>query len=367
MSSDGLFLKDVDGRLVGMSEKPYEAEDVLQSLLESHPDLLAGGQMTPQAPRRWALVKREQGVPDREGSGTRFSVDHLFVDQDAIPTLVEVKRSTDTRIRREVVGQMLDYAANGVRYWPIPDLRAAFNSTQSQLRQDPIGTIKALTDDPSDTVEQFFVRVGDNLRAGRIRMVFVADVIPDELMRITEFLNEQMNPAEVFAVEVKQFKAVGHPGSVFVPTVFGRTATASAKSSGRGAPDRSVRMERSAPETLQAVGLLEELASDLGLEIQQSPAGTFMKTAAGRTVANVYFADWNSVDIPLEPLRERGFAKEADSAYERLRSFTTKPLTGKSPSLPAVEAVRNWQELRSLIADLASLYETADTEGTPRG
>ena len=31
------------------------------------------------------------------------------------PTLVEVKRSSDTRIRREVVGQMLDYAANGQR------------------------------------------------------------------------------------------------------------------------------------------------------------------------------------------------------------------------------------------------------------
>jgi hypothetical protein len=31
-----------------------------------------------------------------------------------VPTLLEVKRSSDTRIRREVVGQMLDYAANGV-------------------------------------------------------------------------------------------------------------------------------------------------------------------------------------------------------------------------------------------------------------
>lgn len=37
-------------------------------------------------------------------------MDHLFVDQDAIPTLVEVKRSSDTRIRREVVGQLLEYS-----------------------------------------------------------------------------------------------------------------------------------------------------------------------------------------------------------------------------------------------------------------
>ncbi len=45
-------------------------------------------------------------------------------------------------------------------------------------------------------------------------MVFVADVIPDELMRITEFLNEQMNPAQVFAVEVKQYQRKSYQGTV---------------------------------------------------------------------------------------------------------------------------------------------------------
>ena len=45
---------------------------------------------------------------------------------DANPTLVEVKRSSDTRERREVVGQMLDYAANAVVYWPIETIRARF-------------------------------------------------------------------------------------------------------------------------------------------------------------------------------------------------------------------------------------------------
>ena len=137
MSGDGLFHIGSDGELVAMAVTPYEAEEILQALLETHPDLLAGGQMTPEAPRRWALVKREQGVPDRDDSGSRWSVDHLFVDQDAVPTLVEVKRSTDTRIRREVVGQMLDYAANGVRYWPVESLRAAFESTQAKLGNDP--------------------------------------------------------------------------------------------------------------------------------------------------------------------------------------------------------------------------------------
>jgi 5-methylthioribose kinase len=41
---------------------------------------------------------------------------------------VEVKRSSDTRIRREVVGQMLDYAANAVVYWPLEMIRAKFEA-----------------------------------------------------------------------------------------------------------------------------------------------------------------------------------------------------------------------------------------------
>ena len=63
-----------------------------------------------------------------------------------------------------------------------------------------------------------------NLQAGRIRMVFVADVIPEELQRIIEFLNEQMRPAEVLGVEVRQY--LGQSVRTLVPRVFGLTAEA---------------------------------------------------------------------------------------------------------------------------------------------
>jgi hypothetical protein len=37
-------------------------------------------------------------------------------DAAGVPTLVEVKRSSDTRARREVVAQLLEYAANATAY-----------------------------------------------------------------------------------------------------------------------------------------------------------------------------------------------------------------------------------------------------------
>ena len=125
MASGKIYLREKDG-LVAMAEARYDAEEVLQRLLAEYPDLLAGDQMRPSEPRRWLLITREAGIPDTEGGGARWSLDHLFIDQDAIPTLVEVKRSSDTRIRREVVGQMLDYAANVVAYWPGSQLRQLF-------------------------------------------------------------------------------------------------------------------------------------------------------------------------------------------------------------------------------------------------
>ncbi len=131
MSGGGIFVLHGDD-LVAMHEEPYDSEDLLQGLLAKYPDLLAGGDEAVDSPRRWLLVKREVGVPDTETGGSRWSLDHLFLDQEAVPTLVEVKRSADTRIRREVVGQMLDYAANGVVYWPAERL----GRTSKAVRKD---------------------------------------------------------------------------------------------------------------------------------------------------------------------------------------------------------------------------------------
>jgi hypothetical protein len=57
-------------------------------------------------PRRWIVVAREVGLPSEDAGADRWSVAHRLLAPDGIPTLVEVKRSSDTRIRREVVGQM---------------------------------------------------------------------------------------------------------------------------------------------------------------------------------------------------------------------------------------------------------------------
>ena len=113
----GVFVLRDEATLVPMRVASFATEDDFQRLLASFPELLAGDQIDTEVPRRFVLIAREQGIAGEEGGSDRWSLDHLFLDQDGVPTLVEVKRGTDTRIRREVVGQMLDYAANSVLHW----------------------------------------------------------------------------------------------------------------------------------------------------------------------------------------------------------------------------------------------------------
>ena len=100
-------------------------------------------------------------------------------------------------------------------------------------------------------MEGFWQDVATNLAAKRLRLLFVADAIPDELAHIVEFLNEQMPHIEVLAVELKQFR--GGSTQTLVPRVIGRTAASlRATSSGSGSARRKLDVE----------GLLEELGSD---------------------------------------------------------------------------------------------------------
>lgn len=220
--SPGIFvIKDGD-ELVEMTIQPYEKENVLQKLLEDYPAVLAGEGNT--STRRFALIKREAGVAAEEGGSHRWSLDHLFVDDEAVPTFVEVKRSSDTRIRREVMGQMLDYAANGISHWQVDVLRDQFETTQSAKGGDPADALRDLLGDEQD-VDNFWKRVATNLEARKVRLVFLADAIPKELRSLIEFLNEEMRNVEVLGLEVKQY--VGEGGlRTLVASAVGQTEAA---------------------------------------------------------------------------------------------------------------------------------------------
>ena len=183
----------------------------MQKLIAEHPEVLAGERMTPDEPRRWLLISREMGIPDSPESGGRWAVDHLLLDQDARPTLVEVKRGDNPEIRRRVVGQMLDYAAHATRYWSAAGIRETFEANAGNEATAQLTELLGDDSEPDeDAYEAFWERVDKNLGDENIRLLFVADDIPDDLANVVGFLNRHMAPrVEVLAVELKQFRGEG--------------------------------------------------------------------------------------------------------------------------------------------------------------
>ncbi len=225
--SDRIYVR-TNGKMDELEARDFDSEDAIQRLIADHPDLMGGGRIRPDDPRRWILVRREQGVPDSDEAGDRWSVDVLLIDQDAVPTLVEVKRGSNTQVRREVVGQLLEYAAHARHSWDAAGLRRAFEERSA----DPDGELAALLDSEELDAGRFWQDVETNLRASNLRLLIAADRIPDELARIVEFLNEQMRDVEVLAVEVKRYASGA--SETFVPTVIGALAAPPSKSGGGG-------------------------------------------------------------------------------------------------------------------------------------
>jgi len=255
-----------------MEETDYSSELLLQKLLADYPDLLAGDQIDRNDPRRWLFISREVGVPDELDGSDRWSLDHLFIDQDAVPTFVEVKRSSDTRIRREVVGQMLDYAANAVVYWSAESIRQEYLERCKEQKLDAEAEMQKFLGEQRDS-DDFWKQVKTNLQARRVRMVFVADEIPIELRRVIEFLNEQMDPAEVLGVEIKQY--VGENVQTLVPRVIGQTESAvirkDAVSNSRSKIDEGhywevFKQENSSESLKQAALSVVQKSRELGLQ-----------------------------------------------------------------------------------------------------
>ena len=230
-----IYAMDDNGKLLHFEENRFKQENHLQKLIADHPELLPGGQVNRDSHQRWILISREQGIPETTDTGNIWAVDHLLIDQDAIPTLVEVKRGDSSGLRRKVVGQMLDYAAHATSTWAVDDIRRSFE--ESRDNADEV-LDELLDSDGEPDVDGFWEQVRVNLVAKRIRLLFVADEIPDTLERVVTFLNEQMPNIEVLAVEIKRFSGESQR-QMLVPRVLGRDTTSS--SSDRSTSQRMTR------------------------------------------------------------------------------------------------------------------------------
>jgi hypothetical protein len=345
----GIYLIQDEDRLVEMIEQAYDNEDRLQELLEKYPNLIAGDQIDRATPRQWLLISREMPIPAEDEVNGQWSFEHLFIDQNAIPTLVAVKHTQDDRIRREIVGQMLDYAANVLIYWPIESIITQFESNCRDVGRDPEQVFEEFlgTDAHED---RFWEKVKTNLQAGKLRLVFVSDEISPELRRVVEFLNEQLDPTEVLALEIKQY--VSQDGlKTLVPRIIGQTAEAQQKKA-------SATRER---RRWDEASFFHEFETRQGYEEAQMARKIQQWVRRHEPAVEVVWGTGDLYGGFLAKLKQKGRKSIALFTVDISGDFVVS--SSSYAAQPPFDSPENWQELRSRFSSIG-LSLPADSSET---
>lgn len=199
-------------------------EKELQDILEKNTQLIPGDLINPESPRRWICLKRELPIEDPNSGENRWSLDFLFLDQSGVPTFIECKRFLDTRSRREVIGQMFDYAANGTHYFSRDKFLEYLTEEATKRGKSLEGLLLEIDPDSGDSIDAYLDLIENNIKEGQLRLIFFMEESPYELRSIVEFLNSQLERTEVLIVEVKQYE--NKDVRFVVPTIWGYTEKA---------------------------------------------------------------------------------------------------------------------------------------------
>ncbi len=190
------------------------AEDLIQRQVVEHPSVLPVEQLDPMfAP----------AVPvGREIATSVGSIDALFVSPEGGITIVEAKLWRNPQARREVVGQIIDYAT-ALSGWTYEELdRVCRQATGHSLWQ----TVADAHGDLAAQDEASFVdAVARNLRHGRFLLLVVGDGIREEVERMASYVQDAPRlQFHLALVELGIYDSDDDQVRVVVPSVVARTA-----------------------------------------------------------------------------------------------------------------------------------------------
>lgn len=281
-----VFVVDGESGLRPLRRVEFPTEKQLDGYIERYPDLLASALSSDERELRFILVETQAPIDDPESRSGRWAADALFLDQYGVLTIVEDKLSGNPEIRRKIIGQMIEYAANLLETLTVDGLQQRLARTYGDDTQIVAGLLA--DDEPDENAEtNFWTNVERNLQAGLLRMVFVSNHLPSELRRTIEFLNRYMGPMEVLGVEIDRRGDAEKPEGpeVLVTSTVGEIVKKS-KPPGTGSRGKAPLSNEdflndfrsapdSSPEGMVAKRIIEILAecNDVALKCHRTPGG----------------------------------------------------------------------------------------------
>jgi hypothetical protein len=163
------------------TEAPVD-ERTLQGLIAAHPELIPVDEMEPAF---GPLVCLGQEVPTPAGPA-----DVLYTSPQGYLTLVETKLWRNPQARREVVGQIVDYAKE-LANWSFDDLDSAVRQAIQPEGLAGNGILELLeAQDQLGDESQVIDTVTRNLQRGRLLLLIVGDGIRERVEAISSYLQD---------------------------------------------------------------------------------------------------------------------------------------------------------------------------------
>lgn len=194
-------------------------EEWLQKLLQNSPQLLPVAEID--------AIYAPLVCIGREVATAAGYIDNLYISPKGYITIVETKLWRNPEARREVVGQIIDYAKElkQFSYERLDKAVRAFNKTYLGKEQSLFESMveKQLLREEDETL--FVDLVQKNLFNARFLLLIVGDGIRDGVWRMTEFLNSTPNMLyNIGLVELEVYQLSGSE-KIVVPNLLMKTTT----------------------------------------------------------------------------------------------------------------------------------------------
>lgn len=187
-------------------------EGVIQALVHAHPAVLPVAEIDP--------IFVDPVPICRELNTPAGPIDNLLVTPAGLPVLVECKLWRNPQARREVVGQILDYAKELGR-WTAADLQREV-SRRVPGRANPVLELVREAGHAVDEAD-FTDALTHNLRRGRFLLLIVGDGIREGVEAIAEYLSGQAGLHFTLGLVELPIFATPDGGRLVVPRVLART------------------------------------------------------------------------------------------------------------------------------------------------
>jgi hypothetical protein len=175
------MLKINDNMISNADGYLFKKESSLQRMIHDNPEIVRMG-----IPKHYRPEELNSIIMEYK------ALDNLFIDENGILYLVEVKRATDSRLRREVMSQILDYGS--IINKTTDNYEMFFKTIKESFDENNLNVNQELNSILKRHSEDLISNFNRCVEEGKFRLIILADKVAPELVELCDYtFNRTLN------------------------------------------------------------------------------------------------------------------------------------------------------------------------------